>query len=283
MEFLGTYFSDLPRNLSFLALFIFLFLFSKWLKDVSTPFKINTELTDQDNLAVALTMSGYYLAVTAVFVGALAGPSKDLPSDLVTVGGYSILGLVFLNLSRVFNDKVILRKLCNNEQIAQEQNAAVGAVQMGTYLATGLVAAGAVTGTGGGVHTAIAFFVLGQLCLWIFSLIYDALTPYSIHKELESKNVAAGAALGGTFIALGIIIFNGTSLNFTGWVPSLMHFAVVNALAILFLTVIRLLMDRLVIPGDKLNREIAEDRNLGAGLLEASVAISFAIILLSVL
>jgi hypothetical protein len=42
-------------------------------------------------------------------------------------------------------------------------------------------------------------------------------------------------------------------------------------------------MDKLVIPNSDLSREIVEDRNIGAGLLEATVAISFAIVLKVVL
>ena len=53
-----------------------------------------------------------------------------------------MLGLLFLNLSRVINDKVILRTFCNVEQLTEEHNSAVGIVQFGTYVATGLIAAG---------------------------------------------------------------------------------------------------------------------------------------------
>lgn len=262
-----------------MGLYFVLFLLAKWMKDFFTPYKINEELTQKDNLAISLTMCGYYLGTVAIFIGALFGPTQALTKDLMLVGGYSILGLVFLNISRYFNDKIILRKFCNIEELTKEHNVAVGAVQFGTYVATGLIAAGAVTGTGGGVGTAIVFFVLGQISLLIFSLIYDKFTPYSIHEELGKKNVAAGAALGGTLIALGIIVLNGVSGSFVSWEENLINLAVVNVMAFIFLPVVRFMMDRLVVPGDNLSREIIEDKNLGAGLLEATVAISFAIVL----
>jgi uncharacterized membrane protein YjfL (UPF0719 family) len=249
------------------------------MKDFFTPYKINDELTQKDNLAISLTMCGYYLGTVAIFIGALFGPTGDFLQDLMLVGSYSILGLIFLNISRYINDKVILRKFCNVEQLTKEHNVAVGAVQFGTYVATGLIAAGAVTGTGGGVETAIVFFVLGQISLLIFSMIYDVFTPYSIHEELGKKNVAAGAALGGTLIALGIIVLNGVSGNFVSWEENLINLAIVNVMAFVFLPVVRFIMDKLVIPGGDLSSEIIEDKNLGAGLLEATVAISFAIVL----
>jgi uncharacterized membrane protein YjfL (UPF0719 family) len=279
MELRAVIFEDLAKTAAFVGLYFVLFLLAKWMKDFFTPYKINDELTRKDNLAISLTMCGYYLATVAIFVGALFGPTQGFTKDLMLVGGYTILGLVFLNISRYINDKIILRKFCNVEQLTQEHNTAVGAVQLGTYVATGLIAAGAITGTGGGVVTAIVFFILGQLSLLIFSLIYDLFTPYCIHEELGKKNTAAGVALGGTLIALGIIVLNGVSGDFVSWQVNLINLAIVNVMAFIFLPLVRFVMDKLVIPADDLSREIIEDKNLGAGLLEATVAISFAIVL----
>jgi uncharacterized membrane protein YjfL (UPF0719 family) len=283
MELKAEILEDLTRTAAFVALYFVLFLLAKAFKDLLTPYKINDELTKKDNLAVALTMCGYYFGVVAIFVGSLVGPTQGLYKDLMAVGGYSLLGIMLLNISRYFNDKVILRKFCNIEQITKNHNVAVGAVQFGTYVATGLIAAGAITGTGGGVETAIVFFVLGQLSLLVFTLIYNAITPYCVHDELDKKNVAAGAALGGTLIALGIIILNGVQGDFISWQENLMSLAIINIMAFAFLPIVRFVMDKLVIPGDDLSKEIVEDKNLGAGLLEATVAISFAIVLKSVL
>jgi uncharacterized membrane protein YjfL (UPF0719 family) len=100
---------------------------------------------------------------------------------------------------------------------------------------------------------------------------------------LGKKNVAAGAALGGTLIALGIIVLNGISGDFISWEVNLTNLAITNVMAFVFLPIVRVIMDKMVIPGDDLSREIIEDKNLGAGLLEATVSISFAIVLMSVL
>jgi len=273
---------DVSRIAAFLVLYLLLFFFAKWFNDAITPYKLNEELTEKDNLAVSLTLAGYYFGLLAVFIGALSGPTQGLMQDLVTVGGYSLLGLLFLNASRYCNDSIILRTFHCDRQLCEDHNVAVGAVQFGMYVATGLIAAGSVHGTGGGVVTACVFFLIGQLSLFIFSLIYDFFTPYSIHEELKKKNVAAGAALGGTMIALGIIVFNGVASNFISWETNLVDLLVTNLLAFVFLPLVRVVMDKVVIPAADLSTEITEDRNLGAGLLEATVAISFAIVLISV-
>lgn len=271
--------NDLYKSIAFIALYLIIFLLAKILKDLFTPYKLNEELTQKDNLAIALTMSGYYFGVLAVFCASFYGPSNDLLKDLTLVGGYSLLGVFFLNISRFFNDKIILRKFCNIEQLTVHNNIAVGFVQFAMYVATGIIAAGSLTGQGGGILTAIVFFLLGQMLLLLFSFLYNLILPYHIVDELEKKNTAAAIAFGGNLIALSIIVFNATSGNFIGWAESLIYFFVVSLIAVIFLPLIRLLMDRLVVPGDKLSQEIIEDKNIGAGLLEATVAISFALVL----
>lgn len=272
--------NDFGKAAAFIVLYAFVFLLAKWAKDLFTPYKINEELGQNDNFAISLAMSGYYFATAAVFIGALLGPSHGLVNDLITVGEYSLLGLFFLNISRWFNEKIILWKFCDTEQLVKEHNLGVGAVHFGVYVATGLIAAGSISGEGSGALSAAVFFVLGQISLFLFSFIYNLFTPYNIHDELEKKNVAVGIAFGGTMIALGIIILNGVSGDLTDWKQDIILFAVVNVMAFVFLPAIRFIMDKLVIPGHDLSKEIRDDRNVGAGMLEATVAISFATILI---
>ena len=273
----------LPENIltivSFIVLYAFLFLLAKWAKDLFTSYSINEELAEKDNLAVAMTMSGYYLGVTVIFAALLSGPSIGLKSDLMAVGGYSAAGILLLNLSRWINDKFILKAFCNIEKLTQEHDLGVGAVQFAVYLATGFIAAGAITGEGSLVSF-IVFFVLGQVTLALFTILYNAITPYDIHAELDNKNIAAAIGFSGTIIGLGLIIMNGVSGDFTDWQQDLLSFVVTVVIAFICLPILLILIDRLVIPGKSLRKEIQFDKNLGAGLLEAICAISFSAVLI---
>ncbi len=270
--------TSLLEGIAFVGLFFLIFLLSKWAKDFFTPYNLNDELTEKDNLSVSLTMAGYYFAVTLIFIGSLLGSSKGVVIDLIWVSAYSALGLVFLNVSRFFNDKFILREFCNIEQLTEEQNVAVGAVQFGTYVATGLVAAASVYGEGPW-FTAILSFVCGQALLFLFSVYYDFLTPFSLHEELKKKNVAAGIAFGGSSIAFCIILVGGFAGDFISFKDSAVSLLIVMGVAFTALPLIRLIMDKLVIPRSNLSSEIVDDQNVGAGILEATVAISFAIVI----
>ncbi len=59
----------------------------------------------------------------------------------MTVGGYSILGIVLLNVSAWLTDLAVLRRFSDTAQLVHEKNLGVGAVHFGIYLATGLIAA----------------------------------------------------------------------------------------------------------------------------------------------
>jgi uncharacterized membrane protein YjfL (UPF0719 family) len=265
--------------LAFVLLYGFLLLLAKWMSDLLTPYSLTAELVKRDNVALGISVGGYFLATAIIFVGATTGPSKGFLMDLVAVGGYSVLGIVFLNTARVTLDKLILTRFATLKEIVEDRNCGVGAVRAGVYIATGLIAAGAVSGQGGGVLTAIVFFVLGQLCLVVFARLYDLITPYNLQHELESDNVAAGVAFGGTLVAIGIITADAVAGDFVAWGPSLLWFAQVVVIGMVVLPIVRFLMDRLVITGEALNQEIVEDRNIAAGLLEMTVAIAFAMVI----
>ena len=264
---------------SLILLYIFILFASKMINDLLSPFKMGEELTQKDNVALSISMGGYLGATTIIFAGAFLGPSQGILQDLVAVGGYSIMGILLLNLSRIINDRLILYKFSNVKEIIEDRNAGTGAVQGGTYIASGLIVAGAIHGEGGGVPIALVFFALGQVALIIFTWVYNFITPFDIHEEIEKDNVAAGIAFGGTLIAVGIILMKAASGNFISWKSDLSVFGLNVILIFILLPVVRFFFDKLIIPGASLDHEIQFDQNLGAGLLEMVVAISFSIIL----
>ncbi len=271
------------KVLAFVGTFCVLFLLAKALKDMLTPYHLIEELAKRDNIAVGISLGGYFLATAIIFVGALTGPSVGLVEDLISVLGYSILGLVFLNLSRWCLDKLIFNKFSNIQAIVEDRNCGMAAVRFGVYIATGLIAAGSLHGEGGGVLTAIVFFVLGQVILILFAKLYDLTTPYKLQDEVEKGNVAAGVAFGGTIAALGLIIGKGVAGDFLGWTENLILLAEVAVFGAVVLQIVRMVMDKLVLTGHDLNEEISRDRNLAAGFVEMSVAVSFALVLVALI
>lgn len=280
METLGY---EIMHGGSLILLFMFVLLLAKEANDFVTPYKVDEELHEKDNVALATSMAGYLGATTIIFIGAFLGPSKGILEDLVSVGGYSLLGIILLNLSHVINDRFILYRFCNVKEIIEDRNVGAGAVQFGSYMASGLIVAGSIHGEGGGIASIVVFYTLGQVALIFFTWFYNKITPFDIHDEIEQGNAAVGVALGGTLMAVGIILMKGASGNFVSWGDNLSIFAMDAALVFILLPMVRFFFDKIIMPNASLNHEIQHDRNLGAGLLEMVGAISFSVILLFVM
>jgi uncharacterized membrane protein YjfL (UPF0719 family) len=265
--------------LSFLVLYVMVFAIAKFAFAKIVGYDLNHEVASRHNKAVGTAYSGYLIAVTIVFIGALAGPTKGFVADVASVSAYSALGVVLLLVSRAVNDRLILKEFSNHDELIRDQNVGTGAVLFGSYVASGLIVAGAVHGEGGGVVTATAFFLLGQLSLIIFTWLYNRITPYDVHEQIEKDNVAVGVAFGGTLVALGIILMNGVAGGFTSWSHNLGRFALFSLGAFVVLPLFRLFMDKVLLSHYDLNRELHSDANVAAGLLEAAMVICFAAVI----
>jgi uncharacterized membrane protein YjfL (UPF0719 family) len=269
----------LRNPVAFLVLFAVLFVLGKWLNDLVTSDAIDRELTERDNPALAISTAGYYLGIIIIFLGALIGPSTSLLWDLLIVGGYGLGGIGLLLLSRVLNDRLILRSFSAQRELIEDRNPGAGAVLFGSYVASALIVAGSIQGEGGGPHTALVFYALGQVALIAFTWLYDWLAPYSLLDQIEKDNAAAGIGLGGALIAIGIIVMRAVSGDFVGWAEDLRYLGGNVLLVFVYLAGVRFFFDRVIIPRSDLNVEITRDRNVGAGLLEGAVSIGFAAVL----
>lgn len=278
----------LPRDLAFVALAFVALLFARLFKDWTTPFKLDGELTTRDNPALGISVAGYYGAVLILFLGPLSTPMQSaepvpLWRELLVTGGYLLLGVVLLNVARFVVDRALLVGFSTAKEIVRDRNVGTGAVEAGAYLASGLNIAGALHGQGGGPHTALAFFALGQLALVGYGHLYRLLCRYDIHAEIERDNVAAGAALGLNLVAFGVVLFKAVAGDFVDWPQNLTRFAVVTLLGGVLLLALRYLVDLIVVPGAHIRREIVEDRNLNVAWIEGAVLTGVAGLLVTVL
>jgi uncharacterized membrane protein YjfL (UPF0719 family) len=237
----------------------------------SPAFHFKEELVEKDNAALAVAFSGYGFGLILAIGGVMAGPSHGLDNDLMDIGIYGGLSIVLMNLARLINDRLILHSFSTADEIVRDQNVGTGAVLGASYVATGLVINGAVTGVLGGVVETLVFWFFGQMALVLAGLVYERITPYSIHEEIEKDNVAAGIAFAGALMGVGIIVRHAAAGDFISWSVNLQEFALEVVLSLVLLPIVRFLADVVLLPGQKLTDEIAhqEKPNVGAGFIEA--------------
>lgn len=285
-----------PRGLVYVVLGVVVLLLAKLARDLTTGHRIDDEVVEKGNLAEALRLSGYFFGVVLVFVGAVYQPTHlaladagfgfdaAFALDVLRVFLYALGGIVALNLVRVVMDRVVLYQFDVDKEILQDRNVGTGAAEFGINVATGLMIAGAISGSGGGGElaealTSLAFFALGLVVLALFALFYEITTAFDIHDEIEQDNPAVGVAFGGNLIAIGLVMLKALSGDFLGWAQSITEFVVFAVVGFVLLYALRLLVDLLVLPGVKVSLALASGRNIGVAFLESAVVISSSLIL----
>lgn len=266
----------------FIIVFFIFFFIGKVINDLlHREYKLNFELVEKDNAALALSVVGYYFGLVLAIGGTIAGPSTGLVEDLYDLVIYGILSIILLNISWFLCDKLILYKFRVSEELIRDHNRGTGAVSAGISVASGFIIYGAVSGEGGSIWTVLVFWALGQALLILAGLVYELITPYNIHEEIEKDNAAAGVSFAGALVSIGVIIGLAGEGDFTAWsidLPVYIGFAV---LGLILLPIIRLLTDKVLLPTVKLSDEISaqEKPNDGAAYVEAFSYIAAAFII----
>lgn len=261
-------------SLAYLAIAMVLFLAGRAVFGFSHGLRsLKTELSERDNLALALAMGGYFLGLTIAIGGAFSGPSHSFVSGILGVLEYGFLGIVLLSLSVWINDRVIFTRFSEQKEILADQNCGVGLVRAANYIAMGLIIYGTISGEGGGYVALIVFLLLGQCALIVAAHVYLRLVPYNVQQALENGNVAVGASFAGMLIAIGNIVRYAVQGNFTSWPQSLASFGVMLLYGLIVLPVVRLITDRLILSGSGLTHELVmqEKPNIGAGVVEGLI------------
>lgn len=272
-------------GLAYVVLAIIVLVLSKFAKDVATPYRLDEQLTARDNPALGPVIAGYFAGVVIVFLGAAIGPDLErvtgmaLLTDLGIVLVYALLGIAALNLGRWVVDRLVLFQFSTAKEIIQDRNVGTGAVECGCFLATALIVAGAIHGEEGGLISAIVFFLLGQGVLVLYGRLYQRMTAYDVHAEIERDSVAAGVALAFHMVAIGIIVLKAASGGVTDWADKLTWFAGYVVLGAALLIALRKITDALFLPGTTIAHEIAQDKNLNAAWMEGIVSVGVAAVI----
>lgn len=263
---------DLFTALVLIVAFYLVFFVGKLVNDVvNRAYRITEELVEKDNPALALAIGGYYLGLVLAIGGALSGPSRGIVEDLLDLGIYGVEAIVLLNISWWLCDKVILYRFRVADELIRDRNQGTGAVCCGVCVASGMVIFGALGGEGGNIWTAAAFWAVGQVLLVLTTWVYDFITPYSVHAEIEKDNVAAGVAFAGALVSIGIVLGFSARLDFTSWGEALLNFLSIAAFGLFMLPLVRFLTERILLSTRSLADEIARQEipNVGVAYIEA--------------
>ncbi|HZN12400.1 MAG TPA: DUF350 domain-containing protein [Blastocatellia bacterium] len=232
-------------------------------------------LIQQDNRAAAVALGGFMLGVVVVIIPVLSGESHSLWSDVASVAVYGLGGIAAMTLaSWAFARYSRWQGLPLRREIIAG-NLAAGVVAAGEFYASAQVVAGALTGDGGAITPTVVFWAAGVVALILLTHLFRYLTAYDDAALIKAGNVAAAVGYAGLLGAIGTMVGYAVSGNFTGYAEGFKDFGLMLLVVLLLYPVRQLIVQTLMIGGGfslrngRLDREIAEDRNVGAGLLEA--------------
>lgn len=274
--------SDIVSNpvvssIIYLMLSCIMLYLSKFMFDKFAIFKPEAEVKKSNHTAT-LAFCGYMFGIAAILIGAFVGPSaQSFKADLIMYIAYALAGIVLMTLSGFITRKIMLNRFDNAKELLQDKNIGTAAVYFGFYVAHGLIIAACVNGEIGGILSSVFYYFLSVCFMFLFLRIYDLITPYSIHKELEEDNYAAGIALAGNIIAIGIILMKATLGDVDGWKNSLITYFIDLSAIILMLPTVRYVLGNFIVKAININKEIQQN-NVAAGLIEFTCIICFALL-----
>lgn len=268
--------------LIYLATTFVLIVAGKWIYGfLNRRIDVQSELVEKDNLAFSLSYLGYFLGLVIALGGVLNNEATYWLTDVVDILFYGIFTVLLMSISIIINDKIILAKFDNRREIIDDQNPGAGIIEGANYVAVGMILFGAMSGSGDLV-TALVFWIIGQAALIASGVIYNLILPFDLHGEIERDNSAVGVAFAGVLIAIGNILRVALSGDFVSWSSNLMTFMTMVAFGFLMLPIVRMIADRILLPGRRLTDELVNQNkpNVGAGAIEAAsyVAASFLLV-----
>ncbi|NLR90785.1 MULTISPECIES: DUF350 domain-containing protein [Flammeovirga] len=267
------------ETLAYILLFSLVLIFARIILGLVTRYDVNKELTDKDNVAYSVSMTGYFIGVSIVFLGASMGSSQGLWKDLLVVGGYSFGGVLAMFVSRFINDHLIFHHISNMTEIREKKNIAVGIVQLASYIATGLMIGSAIAGDDGGPGEAVLFYFIGQIFLVSYTKGFVKFSRYDIQSDLKSQNVSISLSVAGKMIAIGLIVMMTLGKEFLGWKETFVSMFIDCSIMTILLFFSTILFDKVIIPKSDLYNELVKDRNIGVGLLDCMMSIIYAMLM----
>tara|TARA_R110002074_G_scaffold366065_1_gene539869 strand:+ start:4532 stop:5383 length:852 start_codon:yes stop_codon:yes gene_type:complete len=220
------------------------------------------------NIAVGLRRSGAQLGLAIAMLGVMSGASNpDIMQDIIDTFTYGLVAIGFMVTSLLFTDRALLPNVNNTEEL-KRGNVAIGVVEFGALVMTGILAYASIKGDDGGILSSLVYFVVGQVTMVILVLFYEKVLARKINpvaRVLEG-NLSAGVYLSGKIIAYGLIlqsaIVGNGHTSFTS--DAVIEYIVAAFVGMILLYVFELLIDLLIVTSTKVSDIIIKDQLVAA-------------------
>ncbi len=236
-------------------------------------YSLTFETTVNDNPAVGIRFGLFLLASAICFLNLLHPSGAGLKEDFNIVAFYGLVSVALLVLAREVNDKLILYRFSNDAEVIGRKNMSVAIIEGASYLGTAFIVSGAFSNVESGIGAAFLWFLAGQAVLVVLDNLYSIAVP-GIQEAIASQDSAVAISLGGFLVAGGMALGAAITGESNGWVKDGIDVAYFLGLWFVVIIVVHFVMNRLFLPGTSVRKELINDRNMAAGVIEAVLFIS---------
>jgi uncharacterized membrane protein YjfL (UPF0719 family) len=167
---------------------------------------VNEQLVIKDNAAFAVPLAAYYFSILVCLGAAFAGPQRGgLLKDSALTVGWGLASILLLNIGAKLTRHTLFAGLNPHAEIVDRGNLSAGIVAAGSYIASGLVTLGALSGPSRLVP-ALALWIYGQVWLMIAVRALPLLLRYDTPPQIARDNRAVALSTAGALIAVGNIL-----------------------------------------------------------------------------
>lgn len=254
---------------------------------------VNTthELSEKDNFAFGISISGNALALALIMAGVVTGDGlPSLVDEAINVSLYALLGIVLLKLGTLINDKVIFHTFSLKQQV-KDENMAAGTVQAANFVALGIVINSAIkwveSDNLSGMLPVVVVFVMAQLLMLAVTRIRSTIYRKNHNgrgwqEALEQGNTALAIRYSGhivsTALAVGAASGLVSYLQNAIWISAI-YWLGTSLVIMLMLSLLSGFARRIVLADINCVEEVDKQRNLGVAFIEAAIYVAIALII----
>ena len=237
--------------------------------DATSKYEYSFEnaMSNDDNKALAISFAGYMVGTGLLTWSSFSNlNAADGWLNVLIVIVWQLLGIIFLEIARLMNDKVALNEVNNSEEIIKKRNMAVAISEFGGYVGAGQIVMGATSGSmhswGVDIVSAILFFVLGQIVFLLIDKIMIRFDHFDFNHEVKNGNAAIGVYYALNHITLGQLVSNCILKT-----DSILAFVVWFIVGTVIMVILHVIIHKILLPGSNLQEEIVHDGNWGAAIV----------------
>lgn len=267
----------------------------RWFANLLAHVDLHHILTEEDNAAHGIALSGALLGLSIMLMGASNGDIAANPSEEFTwMLVYGVLGILLMWLTRQFFDHLALPKISISHEIRQH-NSAAGLLDAGNMIASAIIVRAMMIWVEVDKPLDVLWILLGFLLsqgllyltalyrLWLFKRWQAGL---EFHQAIAAGNIALALRFVGYRIGMALVISASSGLlvyHAEQPLTMLLRWCALGLGLSVVASLLSIALRHVLLPRVNVNIEIVAQHNIAIGSLEAAIYLSMGLIFVGLL